>query len=180
MINNLLYHYFLEDGLISMQVYLFFLFLFFGIFSYDFIGNNKHSITFNYLNTIFGLSFTFDFTIFFILNYEVIIFAIFYYFYDPIYHIFSLKDPELISNSITFLKGLGLGGIDINILFIYVFYMCSILLFLATLYYMVFAYLNIILIFFKKKSFNDLTNHRNWYDWDNFLTDFQKEFGEKK
>tara|TARA_Y100000590_G_C15219899_1_gene825846 strand:+ start:91 stop:648 length:558 start_codon:yes stop_codon:yes gene_type:complete len=183
MFNHLLYHITLADTLVSMpsmQFYLFFLFLFFGYFSYFFFSNDKHSITYNYINTIIGLIFTFDFTIFFILNYELIIFAIFHYFYDPIYYIFSSMNPNVQANYIpvAFLKMSGIQEGPIPY-FILIVYAISIGLFFSALHYMVFAYVNIILVFFKKKSFSDLTNHKTWYDWNDFLEDFEKEFGKK-
>ena len=185
MINNLLYYYFLEDTLFSMQVYLFIFFLIFVFFAQDY-SKNKESIIYKYTSTIIGLIFTFDFTIFFILKHEFILLAIFHYFYDPIYLILSLMDPKVDANfnSIIFFEGLGWdfkseNGSPFPLIVICLGYLFSIGIFFIDLMCIIFAYVNVILFFFKKKSFYDLINYQNWYHLDNFLTDFQKEFGNK-
>lgn len=171
MINNLLYYYFLEDTFFNMQVYLLIVLLFFGVFIQDFY-NDKHSTTYKYITTSIGLIFTLDFTIFFLINYELIFFSVF--------NNFILNEEE--NSLLTIIKIFREKKLIPPIGWVFIIVFCIIGIggiILSVLHYMVFAYVNIMLMLFKKKSFSDLTNHKKWYNWDNFRKDFEKEFGKK-
>ena len=179
MINNLISHYFLNEfNSLEMQIYLMGLFVVFFALVIDFAYNDYdiESSSYKFFSTIFGLFLLFDFTVFCILNYSLVITSVMNYFFSPLYYFadkISGNETKEFYNSIILLS------LDIPPIFIVLFYLGSVGVFLSDLYYCVFAYLNLILFFIRKKTFAELINKQSWYNGSKFLEDFEKEFGKK-